>query len=92
MGAANSPDIAGRHGAALLRLLKQRCPLYQGRPRANTWWRHYSVDDPYDPRYGHGMVYTGEDGLPAVLIWAHCDDFLIHGPTYEKTAGLSTPS
>ncbi len=27
-----------------------------------------------------------EDGLPAVLVWAHIDDFLIHGPTYEKTA------
>jgi hypothetical protein len=31
------------------------------------------------------MVYIGNDGLPAVLIWAHCDDFLIHGPTYTKT-------
>jgi hypothetical protein len=30
MGAGNSPSIAGRHGAALLRLLRDHCPLYQG--------------------------------------------------------------
>jgi hypothetical protein len=31
-------------------------------------------------------LMSPEDGLPAVLVWAHIDDFLIHGPTYEKTA------
>jgi hypothetical protein len=30
-------------------------------------------------------VYQGEDNLPAILIRVHCDDFLIHGPTKEKT-------
>jgi hypothetical protein len=32
------------------------------------------------------MVYIGDDGLPVVLLWAHCDEFLIHGPTWSKTA------
>jgi hypothetical protein len=37
------------------------------------------------------LTLIGEDGEPACLIWAHCDDFFIHGPTMEKTeAGLST--
>jgi hypothetical protein len=26
------------------------------------------------------------DGLPAVLAFAHCDDFIVHGPTYKKTS------
>jgi hypothetical protein len=90
MGAGNSPAIAGRHGAALLRAIRARCPLYQGQSRANTWWKHYSAEEPYDANVGHGMVYTGDDGLPAALIWVHCDDFLLHGPTYEKTAAALT--
>jgi hypothetical protein len=85
MGAGNSPAIAGRHGAALLRLVKSRCPIYQGRPVANTWWQHYGAGVVYDPRLGHGLVYIGSDGLPVALIWAHCDDFLIYGPTLAKT-------
>ncbi len=35
-------------------------------------------------------MYLGDDGLLAVLIWAHCDDFFIHGPTYTKTAAALT--
>jgi hypothetical protein len=27
-----------------------------------------------------------EDGLRALLVWAHIDNFLVHGLTYEKTA------
>jgi hypothetical protein len=85
MGAGNSPAIAGRHGAALLRLLKEYCPLYQGQLTDNTWWSHYAAGSNYDPRLGHGLVYIDEDGLPAALLWAHCDDFLLHDPTYAKT-------
>jgi hypothetical protein len=90
MGAGNSPAIAGRHGAALLRLMRTRCGLYQGQATPNTWWHHYSVGKPYDAEWGHGMVYIGEDGLPAALIWGHCDDFLIHGPTHAKTTAALT--
>jgi hypothetical protein len=39
---------------------------------------------------GHGIVLDGEDGLPAVLVWAHCDDFIIHGPTVGKTTAALT--
>jgi hypothetical protein len=36
------------------------------------------------------MVLIGDDRLPASLIWAHCDDFLIHAPTHAKcTAALT---
>jgi hypothetical protein len=90
MGGGNSPAIAGRHGAALLRLVRSRCPVYQGEARANTWWQHYGAGVEYDPRLGHGLVYIGDDGLPAALIWAHCDDFFIHGPTRAKTAAALT--
>jgi hypothetical protein len=31
------------------------------------------------------MVLDGDDGEPAVLVWAHCDDFIIHGLTKDKT-------
>jgi hypothetical protein len=86
MGGGNSPSIAGRHGAALLRKIREICPLYRGKPEANTWWRYYSTGSGYQPELGHGLVYIGDDGLPAVLVWAHCDDFLLHGPTYEKTS------
>jgi hypothetical protein len=41
MGSGNSPAIAGRHGAALLRKLQEVCPLYQGEPTVNTWWWYY---------------------------------------------------
>jgi hypothetical protein len=86
MGAGNSrPAIAGRHGAALLRRVRSSSPLFQGTQVANTWWQHYGGGNAYDPKLSHGMAYIGTDGLPAVLIWAHCDDFLIHGPTYTKT-------
>jgi hypothetical protein len=86
MGGGNSPSIAGRHGAALLRKIQDISPLYRGIPAANTWWRFYSTGTEYQSELGHGLVYIGDDGLPAVRVWGHCDDFLIHGPTYQKTA------
>jgi hypothetical protein len=90
MGAANSPSIAGRHGAALIRKVCESCPVFNGHPIANTWWKHYSSDQKYNPVYGHGMVYIGDDGLPAARAWGHCDDFFIHGPTYQKTSQALT--
>ena len=86
MGTANSPSIAGRLGAAFLRKLSDRHPdLFQGEPRENTW-RSQVADHSYDSRLGHGRVLMNSDGLPSALRVAFCDDFLLHGPTYEKTA------
>jgi hypothetical protein len=42
MGAGNSPSIAGRHGAAFMRKLQETCPLYQGIPKLNTWWKAFA--------------------------------------------------
>jgi hypothetical protein len=85
MGAGNSPSIAGRYGAAFLRLLRSKCDLYQGRPDHNTWWGAYQRGTPFNPNLGQGRVLIGADGIPAVLCKGHCDDFLVHGPTYDTT-------
>jgi len=84
MGASNSPSLAGKFGLSFIRLLREKSKLFQGTPRANTWWKGFE-EIGYDPRLGHGFVLIGEDGLPAVRLWVHVDDFLIHGPTLEKT-------
>jgi hypothetical protein len=85
MGAANSPSLAGRYGTSFLRLLRSDCPLFQGTPTQYTWWASFNGSKKYDPDVGQGRVLIGDDGLPAVLLWSHCNDFFIHGPTKEKT-------
>jgi hypothetical protein len=90
MGAANSPSLAGRYGAAFLRLLRSRCPLYQGHPTVNTWGGSFAGSSSYIPSLGHGRVLLEQDGLPAALVWAHCDDFFIHGPTKAKMVAALT--
>ena len=85
MGSGNSPSIAGRFGAAFLRLLRENCSAFQGTPGTNTWWDAFASDQPLDGSLSHGRTLMGKDGLPAVLAWAHCDDFLIHGPNKAKT-------
>jgi hypothetical protein len=84
MGAGNSPALATRFGLAFVRKMKEKSALFQGRGRANCWWTSFRSNG-YDPDLGHGFVFEGPDG-PAVKIWVFVDDFLIHGPTYEKTA------
>jgi hypothetical protein len=86
MGAANSPALAGRYGLAFVRMLKARFKEFQGKPSANCWWTGFSETGEYDPDKGYGYVLTDDSGSPAVKIWVHVDDFLIHGDTYEKTA------
>jgi hypothetical protein len=85
MGAANSPSIAGRYGTAFLRLLRSVCPLCQGIPTQNTLWTSFSGIKKYNPALGHVRVLIGTDGLPAILLWSHCDNFFLHGPTKDKT-------
>jgi hypothetical protein len=84
MGAGSSPGLAGRYGAAFLRLLRDRFPIFQGTPSQNTWWGHYELGHKLHPHWGHGRILLGEDGEPAVLLFSHCDDFLIHSPSRAK--------
>lgn len=85
MGAGNSPALAGRFGLSFVRKIRERFALFSGTPRANTWWKSFEEDGSYDPKLGHGFVLVRADGAPAVKIWVHVDDFLIHGPTLEDT-------
>jgi hypothetical protein len=91
MGASNSPAIAGRLGASFTRLLISRyAGLFGGTPRANTWASRASTENCYDPRLGHGRALIGSDSLPAGLMWAHVDDWLVHAPTLSKAAACLT--
>jgi hypothetical protein len=84
MGAANSPAIACRYGLSFIRLLKERFDEFQGDPNINCWWTAFS-EEGYDPELGYGFNLIGKDGA-VVKIWAFMDDFLIHGPNYDKTS------
>ena len=84
MGGANSPALACRYGLAFVRLIKERFEEFQGNPKANCW-RTGFTEDGYDPNLGYGFNLIGKDG-GVVKIWAFVDDFLIHGPTHEKTS------
>jgi hypothetical protein len=84
MGSGASPAIAGKFGAAFVRLLKERCPVFQGKPTNNTWWNQFLTGQACHPLWGLGMVLCGADGQPAALCWGHCDDFIIHAPTQTK--------
>jgi hypothetical protein len=90
MGAANSPSLAGRYGSYFFRLLRERCKLFRGTLTPNLWLDTLSGESEYDGTTGHGMVLDGDDGKPAALVWGHCDDFIIHGPTKEKTSRALT--
>ncbi|MGL4352310.1 MAG: hypothetical protein ACRCT2_17460 [Plesiomonas shigelloides] len=87
MGAANSPALAGRYGLSFLRLLRETFSAFRGRPRFNSWWseRFSAAEERYDPKLGHGMAFLRSDGRPAVRVWVHVDDFMIHGPDYDST-------
>lgn len=84
MGAGNSPAIACRMGLAFVRLVKESFDVFQGQAKANCYWTGFR-EIGFDPKLGYGFVLTAADG-GAALIWVWVDDFLIHGPTYEKTS------
>jgi hypothetical protein len=87
MSSGNSPAVAGQGGASLVRKLQETCSRYQGEIHHNTWWQAFSGEQEFDPGLSHGQyLLSANDGLPAVLVFGHCDDFLIHGPTWFKSA------
>ena len=84
MGATNSPGGSGKHGAAFIRMVEASCPVYTGKPLINDPVSCLT-GLPYKGKLGVGRVLIGKDGLPAVLVWLHCDDIFIHGPNFKKT-------
>ena len=83
MGTRNSPGASGRFGAALLRIIMDISDLFSGTPSDNSLQQYFSHKISH-PTYGEGRVLIGSDGLPAVLIWIHVDDILVHAPTLPK--------
>ena len=83
MGAGNSPAIACRLGLAFVRLVKEKFETFQGKAKANCYWTGFQQQG-FDPTLGYGFILTSGDG-GAVHIWVWVDDFLIHGPTHQKT-------
>jgi hypothetical protein len=83
MGGSSSPCLAGQYGLSLLRLLWERCKLVQGKGRANYWWTGF-LEKGFDLALAYGFVLESAGG-PVVKIWVWVDDFILHGPTEEKT-------
>jgi hypothetical protein len=78
MGAGSSPAIAGRMGAAFIRKLEATSPYFQGEIRFNTWWQAFARLQPYNSNLSHDCVkFSTIDGLPAVIVFVHYDDFLL---------------
>ena len=77
MGAANSPAIACRIGNSSLRQLRENSDTYSGEIRENTW-RAQLTGSTVEPRWSHGRIEIGSDGLPTALVWGMGDDFLVH--------------
>jgi hypothetical protein len=65
-------------------MLKERFEVFKGDPKVNCWRTGFS-EDGYDPDLSYGFNLIGKDG-GVVKVWAFVDDFLIHGPTHEKTS------
>jgi hypothetical protein len=84
MGLSSSPSLANRYVSSVLWLLHDTSVIIQGKSYCNTRWKAFAGNQPFNPKLGHGMVLIGDDCLSAALIWAHYDDFLIHGPTCAK--------
>jgi hypothetical protein len=69
MGGGSSPALAGgQYGLFLLRLLQEKCRLFQGEGSANCWWTGFSKTG-FKPGLGYGFILTAKYG-PAVKVWA----------------------
>ena len=82
MGSSNSPACACRHGMSFLRLLRRRLRR-RGDTHTNTW-RDGFLRGSLNGKVGYGFVEVDEHGNPAVLVWVHVDDFLLHAPTLHQ--------
>ena len=83
MGTYNSPGASGRFGAALIRHVMETSDLIGGSPVDNSIQQYFSNKISH-PKFGEGRVLFGSDGLPAVLVWLHMDDILIHARIKAK--------
>mmetsp|Transcript_3571 Transcript_3571/g.5535 ORF Transcript_3571/g.5535 Transcript_3571/m.5535 type:complete len:150 (-) Transcript_3571:2004-2453(-) len=87
MSSGNSPALAGRFILAFVRLLRENFIEFQGEPRANCWWTSFSYEG-FDPSPVFGFLLKGEAGHTVKILFV--DNFLIQGPTYEKTCTALT--
>ena len=85
MGATNSPAASCRIGQSFLQVLRMRHEVFGRRCRENTWYTGFRGVG-YQPGLGYGIVIERPDGAPAVRLWVHVDDFLVHGPDWESTS------
>lgn len=83
MGSSQSPSLACRFGLSMLRSLIEREPVFQGEIQEQSW-RTQLAGAAHDPRTGSGLTRIRADGLPAALVWAFVDDFMVHAPTRAK--------
>ena len=83
MGTRNSPGASGRFGAAFIRMVMDTSELFQGEPIDNSLHGYFTHKINH-PTLGEGRVLIGPDGLPAVLLWLHVDDLLVHSSTLGK--------
>ena len=83
MGTRNSPGASGRFGAAFLRHIIEKFPIFQGEPVDNSVMAYFGKKV-YHPEYGEGRILVGADGKPILLVWIHVDDIFLHGPTLAK--------
>jgi hypothetical protein len=63
-------------------MFKEQFEEFQGDPEVKCWWTGFS-ERGYGPSLDYGFNLIGKDGV-VIKVWAFVDNFLIHGPTYEK--------
>ena len=83
MGNHNSPGASGKVWAALLRLIINTSDFFNGTSVGNSIHQYFS-NKLLHPKFEESRVLFGTDRLPAVLLWLHVDDILIHTLTLGK--------
>ena len=84
MGTRNSPGASGKFGAAFIRTVIETSDLFGGTPVDASIQQYFSNNGISHPTFGEGRVLLGPDGEPAVLLWLHVDDILIHASSLHK--------